>query len=83
MIEKGLPSFCITINPADVYNPIVKFLAGSEIDLDPSLPQDISNYWDQSILVAKNPVVAARFFNLPAMSTLYTPQRGMTDVCSM
>jgi hypothetical protein len=34
MIDNGLPSFYITINPADVYNPLVKFLAGSEIDLD-------------------------------------------------
>ncbi|KAJ7327851.1 hypothetical protein DFH08DRAFT_635870, partial [Mycena albidolilacea] len=64
MIEKGLPSFYITINPADVYNPIIKFLAGSEIDLDSLLPEDTPNYWDQSVVVAKNPVVAAHFFNL-------------------
>ncbi|KAJ7127741.1 hypothetical protein C8R44DRAFT_528551, partial [Mycena epipterygia] len=64
MIEKGLPSFYITINPADVYNPIVKFLAGAEIDIDSLLPEDIPNYWDQSVLVAKNPVVAAQFFNI-------------------
>jgi hypothetical protein len=64
MIEKGLPSFYITINPADVYNPVVKFLAGSEIDVDDLLPNDVPNYWDQSVLVAKNPVVAACFFNI-------------------
>ncbi|KAJ6555899.1 hypothetical protein B0H19DRAFT_875334, partial [Mycena capillaripes] len=64
MIEKGLPSFYITINPADIYNPVVKFLAGSEIDVDDLLPPDVPNYWDQSVLVAKNPVVAARFFNI-------------------
>ncbi|KAJ6453629.1 hypothetical protein DFH09DRAFT_837405, partial [Mycena vulgaris] len=63
MIEKGLPSFYITINPADVFNPIVKFLAGSEIDVDSMLPDQVPNYWDQSVLVAKNPIVAARFFN--------------------
>ena len=28
MTELGMPSFHITINPADVYNPLVKFLAG-------------------------------------------------------
>jgi hypothetical protein len=28
------------------------------------LPGDIPSYWDQSVLVAKNPVVAAQFFNL-------------------
>jgi hypothetical protein len=64
MIEKGLPSFYITINPADVFNPVVKFLAGSEIDVDKLLPEDVPNYWDQSVLIAKNPVVAAQFFNL-------------------
>jgi hypothetical protein len=64
MIEKGLPSFYITINPADVFNPIVKFLAGAEIDIDTLLPEDIPNYWDQSVLIAKNPVVAAQLFNL-------------------
>ncbi|KAJ6530742.1 hypothetical protein B0H19DRAFT_967308, partial [Mycena capillaripes] len=64
MIEKGLPSFYITINPADVYNPLVKFLAGNEIDLDHLLPEDIPDYINQSITIAKNPAVAARFFNI-------------------
>jgi hypothetical protein len=64
MIEKGLPSFYITINPADVFNPIVNFLAGAEIDVDALLLEEVPNYWDQSVLVAKNPVVAAQFFNI-------------------
>ncbi|KAJ6617732.1 hypothetical protein B0H10DRAFT_1796765, partial [Mycena sp. CBHHK59/15] len=64
MIEKGLPSFYITINPAHVINPIVKFLAGAEIDIDALLPEEIPNYWDQSVLVAKNPGIAAQFFDL-------------------
>jgi hypothetical protein len=72
MIEKGLPSFYITINPADVYSPIVKFLAGSEIDVDSLLPGDVPEYWDQSVLVAKNPVVAARFFNLHTKAFIAT-----------
>jgi hypothetical protein len=44
MIEKGLPSFRLTINPADVFNPVVKFLAGSEIDIDSLLLGDIPSY---------------------------------------
>ena len=53
MIEKGLPSFYLTINPADVYNPLVKFLAGDEIDLD-SMPADnVPKYFDQASLIAK------------------------------
>jgi hypothetical protein len=65
MIEKGLPSFYITINPADVFNPIVKFLADAEIDIDTLLPEDIPNYWDQSVLIAKNPVVESISFSTP------------------
>ena len=64
MLSHGLPSFFITINPADIYNPLVKFLAGGDIDIDNLLPTDIPDYWDQTLLVAKNPVVAAKFFNL-------------------
>ncbi len=56
-----LPSFYITINLADVYNPIVKFLSGSEFDLDEILPEDYPNYWEQASLVAQNPFVAAKF----------------------
>lgn len=64
MVDKGLPSFYITINPADIYNPLVKFLAGAEIDVDNLLPEHVPNYVEQSILVAKNPAVAAKFFNI-------------------
>jgi len=64
IIEKGLPSFYITLNFADVYNPLVKFLAGSDIDIDKLLPDEVPKFMDQSILVAKNPFVAAKFFNI-------------------
>src|ERR1700678_1083309 len=64
MIEKGMPSFFITINPADIYNPIVKFLGGAEIYLYNILPEQVPNYREQAILVAKNPFVAAKFFNI-------------------
>ncbi|KAJ6522571.1 hypothetical protein B0H19DRAFT_969718, partial [Mycena capillaripes] len=64
MIEKGLPSFYLTINPADVYNPLVKFLAGDEINLDELTADTVPNYYDQSCLIAKNPAVATQFFNV-------------------
>jgi hypothetical protein len=63
MTDHGLPSFYITINPVDVYNPIVRFLSGEEIDIDRFLPFKSSDYWQQSTLVAKNPMIAAKFFN--------------------
>ena len=59
-----MPSFFITINPADMYNPIVKFLGGAEINLNNILLEQVPNYHEQAILVAKNPFVAAKFFNI-------------------
>jgi hypothetical protein len=50
-----LPSFYVTINPADVYNPLVKFLAGSEIDIDNLLPEDVLKFHEQSILIVAGP----------------------------
>ena len=64
MIDQGLPNFYITINPADVYNPILKVLAGEDIDIDNLLPEQVPDYWKQSILVAKNPAITAKFFNI-------------------
>ena len=64
MIDKGLPSFFLTINPANIYNPVVKLLAGADIDIDKLLLEQVLNYWEQTILIAKNPAVAAHFFNV-------------------
>ncbi|KAG1871659.1 hypothetical protein F4604DRAFT_1583006 [Suillus subluteus] len=64
MIEQGLPSFYVTVNPADVYNPIVKFLAGSEIDVENLLSTDVPDYWLQSVQIAKNPALGVKFFNI-------------------
>jgi len=59
----GMPSFYVTINPADTHNPIVKFLAGSDIDVDKMLDNDVPKYWEQSRLISSNPAVGAKFFN--------------------
>jgi hypothetical protein len=60
----GMPSFYITVNPADAHNPIVKFLAGENIDIDRMLEDEIPKYWEQSCLISSNPAVGAEFFNL-------------------
>ena len=52
MMDQGLPSFYITINPADVFNPLVKFLAGFDIDINNLLPEQVPDYWEQTHLVA-------------------------------
>ena len=63
MINQGLPSFYVTINPSDVHNPLVRFLAGSDIDIDSVLPGEYDSF-SQSMLVSKNPFTTAKFFNL-------------------
>jgi len=60
----GSPTFFITINSVDVYNPLVKFLAGNDIDINYLLPEQVLTYWDQALLVTQNPVIAAKFFNI-------------------
>lgn len=64
MVHLGLPSFFITINLADIYNPLVKFLTGADIDPDNMLDKDVPKYWDQELLIAENPVLGAQFFNI-------------------
>ena len=63
IVNQGLPHFYVTINPADVYNPLVCFLAGSDINVDTCIPSDF-DYHQQAYLVAKNPAAAAKFFNV-------------------
>ncbi|KJA28681.1 hypothetical protein HYPSUDRAFT_128517, partial [Hypholoma sublateritium FD-334 SS-4] len=66
IISKGLPSFYLTLNPADVHNPIVRLLSGAEINVDHIIEslESSKTKTEQRLLVAKNPVVAAEFFNL-------------------
>ena len=63
MIDQGLPSFYLTINPSDVHNPLVRFLVGSDINVDTVLPSEYDSF-AQSMLVSKNPFATAKFFNL-------------------
>ena len=70
IVDQGLPQFYLTINPADVYNPLVRFLAGSDIDVDRCVPAD-HNYHEQAMLVAKNPAAAAKFFNIYMQAFIY------------
>ncbi|KAI0349347.1 hypothetical protein OH77DRAFT_1415225, partial [Trametes cingulata] len=64
MLSKGMPNFFVTINPADIYNPVVRLLSGEDIDVDRILPSQPYNHWKQSVLIARNPVLAANFFDI-------------------
>ena len=72
MTHLGMPSFFITINPADIYSPILKFLALQNIDIDNLKPEEIPNYWSQVLLIAHNPAIAAKFFNIFMKSFIKT-----------
>ena len=64
MIDCGCPSFYVTVNPVDVYNPVVKFMGGADVDLDNLTVGDIPRFWEQSNLIARNSVLGATFFDV-------------------
>lgn len=63
-LDLGLPTFYITINPADVYSPVLRFMSGKDFDLDNMESTDVPSYWDQAIQVSRNPFLAAKFFDV-------------------
>jgi len=64
ILSLGVPSFYITVNPADVYNPIVRYLSGHDIDIDNLMSHEVPTYWEQAKAIARNPCIAADFFNM-------------------
>ena len=84
ILSLGVPSFYITVNPADVYNPIVKYLSGHDIDIDNLMSQEVPMYWEQAKAVARNPCIAAEFFDTylnAFFSTMlrYDPKQRSTE----
>ena len=61
IISFGAPSLYITINPADVYNPIVRVMTDTDIANDET--NAYFSFLEQAKLIAHNPVVAAQFFH--------------------
>ncbi|KAL7409027.1 hypothetical protein BDY24DRAFT_329375, partial [Mrakia frigida] len=61
----GLPSIWLTINPPDTKSAILlKFASGDSIDLDDAFQLQLPTPNQRSVMVAKNPVAAARYFKL-------------------
>jgi hypothetical protein len=57
----GLPSIWLTINPPDTKSAILlKFASGDSIDLDDAFQLQLPTPNQRSVMVAKNPVAAAR-----------------------
>ncbi len=63
MIEKGMPCYWITLNPADVHSPVVAFLAGNEIDIDAEFP-NVPPPRERARIVSQQPVACAKYFDI-------------------
>lgn len=60
----GMPALFVTLNPADVHHPLVRMLAGNEIDPDAILKGDPLDKHTRACLVAKHPAATAQFFDI-------------------
>ena len=60
---RGTPAFFITLNPSDVNHPLVRLLAGDDIQLEHLEAGQELTKWDRKLLVAQNPGACARFFH--------------------
>ncbi|KAL0061425.1 hypothetical protein AAF712_011719 [Marasmius tenuissimus] len=63
MMDKGLPSFFLTVNPADVHNPIVRVLAGEELSMEDLCSRNFASGWVQPSEISTNPFTGAKFFH--------------------
>lgn len=86
IMSLGIPSFYITVNPADVYNPIVKYLSGHDIDINNLMSHEVPTYWEQAKTIARNPCIAAEFFNTYVNAFFsailrYDPKQRSTEPC--
>lgn len=63
IMHLNMLSFFIMINPTNVYNSVVKFLARSDINVNILLFEDVFKFHKQSYLVSCDLVAAAEFFH--------------------
>ncbi|KAJ7495931.1 hypothetical protein B0H11DRAFT_1646369, partial [Mycena galericulata] len=61
---RGAPSLFVTLNPADVDNPIVRLFTGEDIVLEDLARGEDMDQWKRKLLAARNPAACARFFDL-------------------
>ncbi|PPQ76981.1 hypothetical protein CVT26_007829 [Gymnopilus dilepis] len=86
---KGAPTLFITLNPADVDNPIVKLFGGEDIDVDDLFNGNLQEMdaWRRKVYAARNPAASAKFFDLMVQTFIKvilkhgTGRRGLYGVC--
>ena len=70
MIELGLPSFFITINPSDTNHPLCVHYGDTKVNLDNPFKENWKNSYERMKMVGDDPVACARFFNTMIESVL-------------
>ncbi|KAJ7135572.1 hypothetical protein C8R44DRAFT_608789, partial [Mycena epipterygia] len=61
---RGAPALFLTLNPSDIDNPIVRLLAGHDIDLEDIGRGEDMDEWSCKVFAARNPAPCALFFDL-------------------
>jgi hypothetical protein len=67
MIYHGSPHIFFTLNPADHTSPIASLLAGKSVEQVHEM-----SWWQRAVLIAKNPVASAQFFQTIVRAFLKT-----------
>lgn len=62
--QKSTPTLFVTLNPADVDNPIVRLFAGEDINVDDITRGEDMDSWHRKLLAAQNPAACALFFDM-------------------
>ncbi|KAJ6628107.1 hypothetical protein B0H10DRAFT_1665615, partial [Mycena sp. CBHHK59/15] len=71
----GAPTWFIMLSPADLSHPLCLYYTGSKINFSPT----ILCHDDRYLLISKNPVAAARFFNYVVRAFIKHVLRVETD----
>ena len=60
----GTPTVFVTMTPADIHHPLVRFFSGDQISLEDICDDAIAlDAWSRRVLVAENPSACALFFH--------------------
>ena len=85
---RGTPALFVTLNPSDIHNPLVRLLAGDEIDLERAQQGVELSEWQRTVHAASHPAACAMFFHL-VISTFIDvilrhgrPERGLFGRCN-
>lgn len=84
---KGTPTLFITLNPADVDNPLVRVIAGEDIVMEDVMRGEDMEEHKRKLVAAKNPVSCALFFhtmisNFIKIILIYGRGRGLFGKCT-